>query len=186
MTGPRARAATRNLFTQMQRGRRLPPVYNWPDGSASGYLDGDQRPSVIMNDGSWAGDSEPNWGEKASPNSMELNPLQVLMHETAHTRQSPWLAATDPMFRQDPEFTQELGPTVGDLVNTGDIYSRVAKKPLQHTVNFPSGKKHDIDWMVQQAKEHGVQSGRVSMDEILATEAGRAWIRDLLRQRDGQ
>ena len=50
---------------------------------------------------------------------------------------------------------KEVGPSVGDLVFRGEQFAREEGKPLQHQVQLPGGKTHDINWMREQAKQHG-------------------------------
>lgn len=73
---------------------------------------------------------------------------------------------------------RELGPTIGDLVFRSEQFAKEHGKPLEHTVQFPSGKQHDINWMRQQAQQHGYWDGQ-SMDSLLMDNtAGQQWLRD--------
>ena len=72
----------------------------------------------------------------------------------------------------------ELGPSIGDLVFRSEQFAKEHGKPLEHTVTFPSGKEHDINWMRQQAQQHGYWDGQ-SMDSLLMDNtAGQQWLRD--------
>ena len=72
----------------------------------------------------------------------------------------------------------EIGPSIGDLVFRSEQFAKEHGKPLEHAVQFPSGKSHDINWMRQQAQQHGYWDGQ-SMDSLLMdNSAGQQWLRD--------
>lgn len=72
----------------------------------------------------------------------------------------------------------EIGPSIGDLVFRSEQFAKEHGKPLEHTVNFPNGKQHDINWMREQAQQHGYWDGQ-SMDSLLMDNtAGQQWLRD--------
>jgi hypothetical protein len=54
---------------------------------------------------------------------------------------------------------------------------------LQHTVEFPGGKKHDINWMRDQAHQHGYFKGQGIDPLIFDTPEGRQWFMDMMRHR---
>jgi hypothetical protein len=76
----------------------------------------------------------------------------------------------------------EVGPSLGDLVFANETARQVTGQPTQHQVTFPSGKEHDINWMTDQAKQHGYFGGK-SMDDLLATPAGQQWLQQAIGEK---
>jgi len=80
---------------------------------------------------------------------------------------------------EDSSSKNEVGPSVGDLVFRSEQFAREEGKPLQHQVQLPGGKTHDINWMRQQAKQHGYWDGRPMDDLIFNTPEGRQWYQQM-------
>lgn len=81
--------------------------------------------------------------------------------------------------------TSEIGPSIGDLIFRREQFAREEGKPLEHVVTFPGGKAHDINWMGQQAREHGYwgkdeQAPRSMSELVLKTKAGQQWYKQIL------
>lgn len=99
----------------------------------------------------------------------------ALNHELSHTYQNP------PRNTLPTEtFMAETGPSLGDIVFSGERINRETGVPLKHTVAFPAGKTHDLQWMIRQAQRHGYFDGR-SMDDLLNTPEGAAWLRQAVQ-----
>ncbi len=180
--GPRARQASTELMSDLQAGRRLPQVQDRGDRAGSKVFN--SKPDTVhLNTG------------PEEYRQLGMNPTQILMHEIRHTRQPAWPEPGKAFRHRDwPRWlrrppilnaVQEIPPTTGDLVNAGEIYRRTTGKPLQHTVNYPSGKSHDINWMIDQAKQHGYLDGSKSMTELMATPEGQQWLRSLILRNEG-
>ena len=175
--GPRARQASTELMSDLQAGRRLPQVQDRGDRAGSKVFN--SKPDTVhLNTG------------PEEYRQLGMNPTQILMHEIRHTRQPEQLSNAEyhkltEVERQNYLAAREIPPSTGDLVNAGEIYKRTTGKPLQHTVNFPSGKSHDINWMIDQAKQHGYLDGSKSMTELMATPEGQQWLRSLILRNEG-
>jgi acylphosphatase len=78
-----------------------------------------------------------------------------------------------------PRISREIAPSVGDFVFRGEQFNREAGKPLRHQVELP-GKTHDIQWMIDQAKEHDYFKGRSMQDLIFGTSGGQSWFKQML------
>jgi uncharacterized cupredoxin-like copper-binding protein len=81
--------------------------------------------------------------------------------------------------------TAEVGPSIADLIFRGEQFAKEEGKPLQHTVKLPGGVEHDINWMRQQAREHGYwgkdgQPPRSMHDLIFNTSTGRQWYKRMV------
>ena len=186
MNSPRATQATGQLWQEMQSGRELPEFRTWKDTPGHNAELGSMN---IRSDEE--GGSDPNApgvtfmrrNMESETKSMGLNPLQIGMHETAHSRQSPLPNKGDAGLRDDQkDFKNEFGPSLHDIVNIADVKQRASGTPLSHEVKFPSYKKHPANWMLNQAKQHGVQSGERTMDEALATKPGQQWMKQVMTQ----
>ena len=75
----------------------------------------------------------------------------------------------------------EVGPSIGDLVFRAEQFKREEGKPLQHIVNLPGNKRHDINWMRDQALQHGYWDGRSMHDLIFGTPEGRQWYNQMVQ-----
>lgn len=73
------------------------------------------------------------------------------------------------------ELAAETGPGIGDLVFEAEKYKKTTGSPARHVVAFPSGAESNLEWMRRQAEQHGYFDG-VSIDSLLATPEGRAWL----------
>lgn len=74
---------------------------------------------------------------------------------------------------------REIGPAVGDLVFMGEKFAKEQGYPLNHTVQLPGGKTHDINWMREMATKHGYWDGRSMSDLLFNTPEGRQWLSQL-------
>lgn len=86
-------------------------------------------------------------------------------------------------FQQTPKDSlREIGPSIGDLVFMGEQFAKEQGKPLNHQVNLPGGKTHDINWMREMATKHGYWDGRPMSDLIFNTQEGRQWLEQMSGQ----
>jgi hypothetical protein len=105
-----------------------------------------------------------------------LSRAGIINHEGEHKFNQPYV----PRFPNNPEAlnaraVSETAPAIGDIVFGGEKFRQEEGRDPQHTVQFPGGKEHDINWMINQAKEHGYFKGRSMHDLIFNTQAGRQW-----------
>ena len=107
----------------------------------------------------------------------------VAMHEQEHSvpqQRNKFRGGEDKGTRIDTaqRAAREMGPTIGDIVNTAATYRAKHGKPLDTMIKFPSGSIN-ADVMAQWAYEHGYnQRGGPSMGELLfGTPEGRKWLK---------
>ena len=111
----------------------------------------------------------------------------IAMHEQEHAdRQgdqkfhgsSKWGKGVDKT-RNPRRAAIEMGPTMGDIVNTAATYRATHGEPLDMDVKFPAGTVQNPDTMAQWAYEHGYnQKGGPSMSELIfGTPEGRKWLK---------
>ena len=114
-----------------------------------------------------------------------LSPPLAVRHELEHARQAPDTAGV----LQSPTYgpAVEIPPSLADVVYTGEEFQRHMGRPLQHQVNLtppntPPGHEvsHDINWMQQQARRHGLFDGK-SMTQLLATPEGQQYLKRIVR-----
>lgn len=101
----------------------------------------------------------------------------VANHELEHANDQ----AFDPAYVNRGEMgsvtEHEIPPAIGDMVFMGERAKSVLGRPLKHTVEFPSGLRHDLTWMMDQAKRHGYWDGRSMTDLLYNTPEGRQWVK---------
>jgi hypothetical protein len=110
------------------------------------------------------------------------NRVGTLAHENQHMKQP---GGRGPELASHASLKSELGPLLGDLTNAAEVFKQTQGKPLQHSVDFPSGKSNDVEWMRQQAQNHGVFTGDKTIDQLMQTQAGLQYLRQLLEPQIG-
>ncbi len=107
----------------------------------------------------------------------------VLNHEAEHKRQFAPFVGSD--MNQAQQLTSEIGPTIGDIVFSGEVFrNREGKNPDVPVKFYGDGRKvHDLKWMMDQARSHGYFDGRSMHDLIFNTPEGRAWYKQNNRAR---
>jgi hypothetical protein len=77
----------------------------------------------------------------------------------------------------------EPGAVMGEFVNAADAARTATGAPVQGRVSLAPGYEPKIDWMRQQAQQHGYAplGGDKNMTQLLNTPAGQAWSRMLLQ-----
>jgi hypothetical protein len=78
-----------------------------------------------------------------------------------------------------PKDVSEIAPVIGDLVFGAESFRRQEKKPLRGNISVGS-KERPIEWMRQQAMQHGYFDGR-SMQDLLQTPAGLSYLSQAAR-----
>lgn len=105
-------------------------------------------------------------------------------HEMEHAHRQPHSLFINGKYRGTsavrPYDEQEVGPSIGDLVFRAEQFAKEEGKPLQHKVELPGGKQHDINWMRQQAQQHGYWDGRSMDDLIFNNRAGQQWYNQMV------
>lgn len=102
----------------------------------------------------------------------------VANHELEHAHGQPIGMPNDAKQR-------EYGTSIGDLVFRAEQFQQEEGKPLDHTVRFPGGSSHNIQWMQEQAKKHGYWDGRPMTNLLFDTQEGQAWLRSKMPGRYG-
>ena len=100
----------------------------------------------------------------------------VANHEMEHAHDQP----IEKSQRVHDSKIREVGPAVGDLVFRSEQFAREEGKPLKHKVLLPGAVQHDINWMREQARQHGYFDGRSMSDLIFNTPAGKSWYKKQL------
>jgi hypothetical protein len=124
-----------------------------------------------------------DYGDDEAP----LNYGVIAMHEQEHAgpqsddrfhSTNRWGKGAD-YTRNPRRAAVEMGPTMGDIVNTAATYRATHGEPLDMDVKFPAGTVQNPDTMAQWAYEHGYnQPGGPSMsDLIFGTPEGRKWLK---------
>ncbi len=74
----------------------------------------------------------------------------------------------------------EIGPSFADALWNVQEFHNQMHKPMQGSLRFPSGKENSLEWMRQQADQHGLYSGH-TMTQLLATPSGQQYLKQAMR-----
>lgn len=121
-------------------------------------------------------------------------------HEVGHVQQSPpggqvdnraWYTVTLPGGQRKRLGTSEVTPSLRDIVTRqqwlqmtqrdhgADPSGAMLAKDQQNVV-FPSGRAQNMQYMTNRAEEFGVMDGRDNIARLLNTDAGRAWLKQMI------
>jgi hypothetical protein len=76
--------------------------------------------------------------------------------------------------------SKEIPASLGDLPYIAQAHKLETGRPLNAPVTVAPDITHNADWMARQAQQHGMFGGNKTTTELLATQAGQAYLRRLL------
>ena len=79
-------------------------------------------------------------------------------------------------------FKHEFPATLSDIVQSTDTAENVLGRPVVGNMPITDKYQPSLDWMKNQAKQHGHLSGDKTMTELLNTPSGQAWLRQRMEE----
>lgn len=114
-------------------------------------------------------------------------PWNTALHELEHTRQDDSIVAsaqTPPGLPHFPPRTARVEPpaVLSEIVHAAQGVQNATGKRVEGSMELTPQYQPKLDWMRQQAIQHGHLGGDKSMTELLNTAAGQAWLRMQYKQ----
>lgn len=181
----RADAGPRGELLNQMRQRAVfdnPDAVQFAERFARHALSGHRPPPHRVADGSGEMSSFDPSRNLITMSVSDMHPLTnypssvVFRHEMEHSRQPRIVGVGSPERQERIDGGKEIGPVLGDIIHAGSSW--LAAEPHEAaSFKVPLSKAYQpsLGWMLKQAIGHGYPT--TTMDDILDSEPGRAWLK---------